>query len=290
MADELQYGLVNQSVGAQVFQESSLGALPVGMDPSLVIVALGANYRYGRCNERVTGREIASYLARADELWPSVPLVVIVPAKQPGREAVRGSCYECVADLIDEAAAREAPQARRERSRRHGAARLRLARGPAQPRGRPPRRRPAPRCALRVLRAAQALVPVPARDGPLWPLRRLRWNWDTSARSLSVPIWWRDQKRGGRKAKAAVAAAIEPKPEVAPVLANAADTEAEATSVSAKVEAAKPTKPWPVSAKVEGDEPVKPASVSANKPTRRAAAVEDTPVGQTISMFTLLDE
>ncbi len=98
------------------------------------------------------------------------------------------------------------------------------------------------------------------------------------------------KKRGGRKAKAAVAAAIEPKPEVAPVLANAGNTEAEATSVSAKVEAAKPTKPWPVSAKVEGDEPVKPASVSANKPTRRAAAVEDTPVGQTISMFTLLDE
>ncbi len=87
VADELQYGLVNQSVGAQAFQESSLGALPVGMDPSLVIVALGANYRYGRCNERVTGREIASYLARADELWPSVPLVVIVLAKQPGREA-----------------------------------------------------------------------------------------------------------------------------------------------------------------------------------------------------------
>ena len=106
VADELGCDLVNQSVGAQVFQESSLSTLPDELAPSLVIVALGANYRYGRCNERVVGREIAGYLARVDELWPSVPVLVMVPAAQPGREPVAGSCFDRVGELIDAAAAR----------------------------------------------------------------------------------------------------------------------------------------------------------------------------------------
>ena len=292
VADELQYGLVNQSVGAQVFQESSLGALPAGMDPSLMIVALGANYRYGRCNARVTGREIASYLARADELWPSVPLVVIVPAKQPGREAVRGSCYECVGDLIDEAAARV-----RRRRLAASAPAVMVLRAPALPEDLLSDEDGHPTAAGAALLARFVCSELPKLSCQcLRETGRFGRCGACAGTGTLPPVAFLSQsgggakKRGGRKAKATVAAAIEPKPEAAPVLANVADTEAEATSVSTKVEAAKPTKSAPVSAKVAGDEPVKPARVSANKPTRRAAAVEDTPVGQTISMFTLLDE
>ena len=106
VARELGLSLVNQSVGAQVFQESAVGALPGSVAaPALVIVALGANYRYGRCNERVVAREIAAHLERVDELWPNVPLVVLRP-HVGSREPVAGSCFERVPALIDEAVAR----------------------------------------------------------------------------------------------------------------------------------------------------------------------------------------
>lgn len=103
---ELGMSLVNQSVGAQVFQESAVAPLPASAGtPALVIVALGANYRYGRCNERVVAREIAAYLERVDELWPSVPLVVLKP-HVGARKPVAGSCFERVPALIDDAVAR----------------------------------------------------------------------------------------------------------------------------------------------------------------------------------------
>lgn len=106
VAGELGMSLVNQSVGAQVFQESSVAPLPPRVEaPSLVIVALGANYRYGRCNERVVAREIAAYLERVDELWPAAPLVVLKP-RVGTREPVAGSCFARVPELIDEAVAR----------------------------------------------------------------------------------------------------------------------------------------------------------------------------------------
>lgn len=103
---ELGMPLVNQSVGAQVFQESAVAPLPTNAGtPALVIVALGANYRYGRCNERVVAREIAAFLEHVDELWPSVPLVVLKP-HVGAREPVAGSCFERVPALIDDAVAR----------------------------------------------------------------------------------------------------------------------------------------------------------------------------------------
>ena len=105
VACELGLSLVNQSVGAQVFQESSVAALPDGRAPELVIVALGANYRYGRCNERVVAREIVAHLERVDELWSSAPLVVLKP-HVGSREPVAGSCFVRVPALIDEAVAR----------------------------------------------------------------------------------------------------------------------------------------------------------------------------------------
>lgn len=106
VAPRLGLDLVNQSIGAQVFQPTALtGAEAMGLSPKLVVVALGANYRYGRCSERVVGREIADFLMRVDELWGDSPLVVLVPATE-GRESVSGSCYEQVPGLIAAAASR----------------------------------------------------------------------------------------------------------------------------------------------------------------------------------------
>lgn len=106
IARELGLSLVNQSVGAQVFQESSVAPLSDCVAaPKLVIVALGANYRYGRCNASLVGREILAHLERVDELWPSVPLMVLTP-HVGSRKPVAGSCFEEVPHLIGEAVAR----------------------------------------------------------------------------------------------------------------------------------------------------------------------------------------
>lgn len=247
VADELGMSLVNQSVGAQVFQESSVAALPAGMAPSLVVVALGANYRYGRCNERQVGRDIIAHLARVDALWPSVPLVVLVPASQPGREPVRGSCYEHVGSLIDEAAAR----VRRRRLAASAPAVLVL-RAPVLPEEMLGDEDGHPTAAGAALLARFVLEALPhlecrclretGRFGACGACVQSGTNLPGAISSHSGKA---AKKRGGRKANAAGEPVV--------------------------------SEPAPVSAKA------KPAA-------RKAPSVCDTPVGQTISMFTLLDE
>ena len=106
VARDLGRGLVNQGLGAQVFQPTALGGLEHIDAPAIVVVALGENYRFGRCIERVVGREIQEFLSSVDRLWPDAGLVVLVPAPLGRREAVRGSCYEQVPLLVREAARR----------------------------------------------------------------------------------------------------------------------------------------------------------------------------------------
>lgn len=120
VAGKLGMPLLNQSVGAQVYQPSALAGLASQNVPEspfgLVIVALGGNYRYGRCNPAVVGREIAEFLSLVDDAAPDAPLVVMPPYVK-GREAVRGSCYEEVPQLVAQAAER----VRARRARRHAA-------------------------------------------------------------------------------------------------------------------------------------------------------------------------
>lgn len=98
--------LVNQSIGAQVFQPSSLMGLEALPAPEVVVVALGANYRYGRCSERVVSREVADLLFSVDRLWPEAGLVVVLPAPAGDRSVARGSCYESVPGIVEEAVGR----------------------------------------------------------------------------------------------------------------------------------------------------------------------------------------
>lgn len=132
VASRLGLSLTNQAVGAQVFQPTSLVGLAAwaqekGMPWGLVIVALGGNYRYGRCSERVVGREILEFLTLASELAPAAPLVVMPPYVR-GREAVRGSCYGEVPRLVGEAAVRV-----RERRSREGSGPVLLLEAPDIP-------------------------------------------------------------------------------------------------------------------------------------------------------------
>ncbi len=97
--------LVNQSVGGQVYQPSAL----VGLDrldaPDVVIVALGANYSYGRSSVAVVSREVTEYLSRVDALWPDASLLVMVPPAD-GKTSVPGSCYPFIGKIIGDAVVR----------------------------------------------------------------------------------------------------------------------------------------------------------------------------------------
>lgn len=106
VASRLGADLLNQGVGAQVFQPTALMGLEGIEPPTLVVVALGENYRYGRCGERVVRREVTEFLAMVDRLWPEAGLVVLPPAPAKDSQIVRGSCYAQVPDIVAEAAAR----------------------------------------------------------------------------------------------------------------------------------------------------------------------------------------
>lgn len=128
VADKLACELVNQSVGAQVFQPSALAGLSALEPPTLVVVALGANYRYGRSSAGVVLREATEFIATVGRLWPEAGLVVLVPPPAGERAIARGSCYEEVPALVRKAA--EAVRARRVAA--HHAA-LAIAEQPALP-------------------------------------------------------------------------------------------------------------------------------------------------------------
>ncbi len=93
--------LLNQGLGAQVFQPSSLAGISAIDAPDVVFIAYGENYRYGRCRASTVGREIAEYLRLVGELFPKASVVVLLPADD-GREVAPGSCYGQVRALIEE--------------------------------------------------------------------------------------------------------------------------------------------------------------------------------------------
>lgn len=104
VARQLKAELINQSVGAQVFQPAALMGLEgiEALKPDVVVVALGANYKYGRCIEHMIAREISAYINQVAKMWPSAALLIVAPNKQ-GVVAVKGSCFERVPALITHA-------------------------------------------------------------------------------------------------------------------------------------------------------------------------------------------
>ena len=79
LASRLGLDLVNQSLGGQVFQPGTLYGLAHGIDPEVIVIAFGENYRYEPCTQRSVARDVRAYLADVARIWPGVPTFVLTP-------------------------------------------------------------------------------------------------------------------------------------------------------------------------------------------------------------------
>lgn len=102
--------LVNQGIGGQVFQETSLAGLASAGTPSYVVVALGANYRFERCGASLVSGDVVAYLRHVARAWPEVPCLVVTPIWHAERAwpSHPGSCWEDVPGIITHEVARHA--------------------------------------------------------------------------------------------------------------------------------------------------------------------------------------
>lgn len=106
VADELGLDVVNQGVGGQVVQVSSLADVPKRVSPAMVIVEYGGNYRYEPCRADVVRREIKTYLDLVERAWPTVPCTVMSTTwfSEKRWSTHPRSCFPEVASFLKEAA------------------------------------------------------------------------------------------------------------------------------------------------------------------------------------------
>ena len=113
VAGHLGLDLVNQGIGAQVFQPGSLADAPSALDPAAIVVELADNYRFEPCSSAAVARDARAYLGEVSASWPDVPTWVLTTP--PHTEALyptdRHSCAAEV-DGIIEAEVRRHPQMR----------------------------------------------------------------------------------------------------------------------------------------------------------------------------------
>lgn len=106
VADELGLDVINQGVGGQVVQVSSLADLLQQVSPAMVIVEYGGNYRYEPCRAGVVRREIQTYLDLVGRAWPTVPCTVMSTTwfSEKRWPTHPRSCFPEVATFLKEAA------------------------------------------------------------------------------------------------------------------------------------------------------------------------------------------
>ncbi len=78
LAEHLSLELINQSVGGQVFQPSSLMGAVVD-EAELVIVELGGNYRHEPCARSAVQQDIRAFLREVSRAYEDVRCVVVTP-------------------------------------------------------------------------------------------------------------------------------------------------------------------------------------------------------------------
>ena len=107
LATFLGIDVVNQGLGGQVFQPSSLVGLSAYVNPSCIVVALGENYRYEPCRHRPTARDVRNHLVEVARLWPDVPTYVCTPLwhDEELSPSHRMSCWRRVPSMIEANAA-----------------------------------------------------------------------------------------------------------------------------------------------------------------------------------------
>lgn len=103
LSEQLGLDLVNQGLGGQIFQPGTLFGLASLVNPSVVVVALGENYRYEPCRHRPTARDIRTYLMEVTRLWPEVPTYVCTPLwhDEQAWPSHRMSCWQRVPSMIE---------------------------------------------------------------------------------------------------------------------------------------------------------------------------------------------
>jgi lysophospholipase L1-like esterase len=79
LAKKLGFDVVNQGIGGQVFQPTTLLGLAGTIEPAAIIVEFGANYRYERCSRQEVARDVRIYLEELSQLWAGVPCWVLTP-------------------------------------------------------------------------------------------------------------------------------------------------------------------------------------------------------------------
>lgn len=107
LAGELGCDLVNQGIGGQVFQPGSVADAAAAVSPSLIVVELGANYRFEPCRAEAVERDARAYFSEVCRAWPGVPVVALTPMfhTEDVYPTHPQSCFADVGRMIREAAA-----------------------------------------------------------------------------------------------------------------------------------------------------------------------------------------
>lgn len=77
VADRLGFDLVNQGIGAQVFQPGSLADAASLVEPAAIVVEFADNYRFEPCSAGNVARDVRAYLDEVSAAWPEVPTWVL---------------------------------------------------------------------------------------------------------------------------------------------------------------------------------------------------------------------
>ena len=103
LAKRMKLDVVNQGIGGQVYQPGSYTFIE---DASLVIVALGANYRYEKCTKSQVTYDIQNSLWQISQMYADTRVVVLTPTPyfEETYPTHPYSCFAEVSQIIEEIA------------------------------------------------------------------------------------------------------------------------------------------------------------------------------------------
>ena len=108
VGERLGLDVVNQGIGGQVFQATSLADAPALVSPARIVVALGANYRFEPCRSQEVARDVHAFLDQVVRLWPKAACWVLTPLwhSEERWPTHPRSCFAEVAGIIEREVAR----------------------------------------------------------------------------------------------------------------------------------------------------------------------------------------
>ena len=103
LAKRMKLDVVNQGIGGQVYQPGSYTFIE---DASLVIVALGANYRYEKCSKSQVTYDIQNSLWQISQMYADTRVVVLTPTPyfEDTYPTHPYSCFAEIPQIIEEVA------------------------------------------------------------------------------------------------------------------------------------------------------------------------------------------